>query len=57
LIAVALSGYGLYRARYVPATLVGQPVPLLLIGFLVKRGLGAPETPDETTSTRTRRSG
>ena len=124
MIAVALSGYGLYRALYVPAMLVGQPVPLLLIGFLlqavfgilagigvwrgarwaplvvvvlgasiaataliegfvfgivaylrvlleavaaiaialliavyVKRGLGAPETPDETTSTRTRRFG
>jgi hypothetical protein len=57
LIAVALRGYGLYRALSVPAMLVGPPVPLLLIGFLVKRGLGAPETPDETTSTRTRRSG
>jgi hypothetical protein len=29
----------------------------LLIAVYVKRGLGAPETPDETTSTRTRRSG
>jgi hypothetical protein len=29
----------------------------LLIAVYVKRGLGAPETPDETTSTRTRRFG
>ena len=29
MIAVALSGYGLYRALYVPAMLVGPPVPLL----------------------------
>ena len=36
LIAVALAGYGLYIAAYVPAMLVGQPVPLLLIGFVLK---------------------
>jgi hypothetical protein len=29
LIAVALAGYGVYIAGYVPAMLVGQPVPLL----------------------------
>src|SRR5512143_2914986 len=36
LIAVALAGYGLYIAGYVPAMLVGQPVPLLLICFVLK---------------------
>jgi hypothetical protein len=36
LIAVALAGYGLYVASYVPAMLVGQPVPLLLIGFVLQ---------------------
>ena len=36
LIAVALAGYGLYIAAYVPAMLVGQPVPLLLIGFVLQ---------------------
>jgi hypothetical protein len=40
LIAVALSGYGLYRALYVPAMLVRQPVPLLLIGFLLQAVFG-----------------
>lgn len=36
LIAVALAGYGLYIAAYVPAMLLGQPVPLLLIGFVLQ---------------------
>jgi hypothetical protein len=40
LIAVALAGYGLYRALYVPAMLVGAPVPLLLAGFIVQAVLG-----------------
>jgi hypothetical protein len=36
LIAVALAGYGLYIAAFVPAMLVGPPVPLLLIGFVLQ---------------------
>jgi hypothetical protein len=36
LIAVALAGYGVYIAGYVPAMLLGQPVPLLLIGFVLQ---------------------
>ena len=36
LIAVALAGYGVYIAGYVPAMLIGQPVPLLLIGFVLQ---------------------
>ena len=36
LIAVALAGYGLYIGAYIPAMLVGQPVPLLLIGFVLQ---------------------
>ena len=36
LIAVALACYGVYSAAYVPAMLVGQPVPLLLIGFVLQ---------------------
>jgi len=36
LIAVLLAGYGVYIAGHVPAMLVGQPVPLLLIGFVVQ---------------------
>jgi len=37
LIAVALAGYGLYIAGYVPAMLLlGRPVPLLLIGFVLQ---------------------
>ena len=35
LIAVALAGYGVYIASYVPAMLFGQ-VPLLLIGFILQ---------------------
>jgi hypothetical protein len=41
LIAIALAGYGIYRALYIPAMLVGPPVPLLLlIGFLLQAVLG-----------------
>jgi hypothetical protein len=36
LIAVVLAGYGLYIAGYVPAMLLGQPVPLLRIGFVLQ---------------------
>jgi hypothetical protein len=36
LIAVALAGYGLYAASYVPAMLVGPAVPALLIGFVLQ---------------------
>ena len=36
LIAVALAGYGLYIAGYVPAMLIGEPVLLLLIGFVLQ---------------------
>ena len=36
LIAVALAAYGVYIAGYVPAMLLGPPVPLLLIGFVLQ---------------------
>ena len=36
LIAAELAGYGLYIAGYVPAMLLGPPVPLLLIGFVLQ---------------------
>ena len=36
LIAVALAGYGVYIASYVPAMLIGQPMPLLLILFVLQ---------------------
>ena len=36
LMAVALAGYGLYVASYVPAMLVGRPAPLLLVGFALQ---------------------
>ncbi len=36
LIAVALAGYGVYAASYVPAMLVGPAVPALLIGFVLQ---------------------
>jgi hypothetical protein len=35
-IAVALAGYGVYVASYVPGILVGPPVPVLLIGFVLQ---------------------
>jgi hypothetical protein len=36
LIAVALAGYGVYAASFVPALLVGPTVPALLIGFVLQ---------------------
>jgi hypothetical protein len=36
LIAVALAGYGVYIAAYVPAMLLGRPAPLLVIGFVLQ---------------------
>ena len=36
LIAVVLAAYGLYIAGYVPAMLLGQAVPLLLICFVLQ---------------------
>jgi hypothetical protein len=36
LIAVALAGYGVYVASYVPAMLVGPSMPALLIGFVLQ---------------------
>jgi hypothetical protein len=36
LIAVALLGYGIYAASYVPGLLVAPPVPALLIGFVLQ---------------------
>jgi hypothetical protein len=35
-IAVALAVYGLYAASYVPAMLVGPPVPALLFAFVLQ---------------------
>jgi len=40
LIAVALAGYGLYAASYVPALLAGPVVPVLLIGFVLQAVFG-----------------
>ena len=40
LIAIALGGYGLYRALYFPAMLVGSPIPPLLVGFLLQAVFG-----------------
>jgi hypothetical protein len=40
LIAVALAGYGVYIASYLPAMLPGRPVPLLLIGFVLQAVCG-----------------
>jgi hypothetical protein len=40
LIAVALAGYGLYIALFVPGLLIGQPEPLLLIGFVLQAVFG-----------------
>jgi len=36
LIAVALAGYGVYAASYVPGMLAGSPAPALLIGFILQ---------------------
>lgn len=43
LIAIALAVFGIYRALYVPGMLIGPPVPLLLVGFLLQAvfGIGA----------------
>ena len=38
LITVALAGYGVYAASYVPAMLVGPAMPALLIGFVLQAG-------------------
>jgi hypothetical protein len=40
LIAFALAVFGIYRAVYVPGMLVGLPVPLLLVGFLLQAVFG-----------------
>ena len=40
LIAVGLGGYGLYRALYLPAMLIGPLIPLLLVGFLLQAVFG-----------------
>lgn len=40
LVAIALAGYGAYRALFIPALLVGPPAPILLIGFLLQAVLG-----------------
>ena len=39
-IAIALAGYGIYRALYLPGLFAGPPAPLLLIGFLLQAVLG-----------------
>ena len=36
LIAVALAGYGVYAASFVPGMLVGLAVPALLVGFVLQ---------------------
>ena len=33
-------GYGIYRGLYIPAMLIGPPVPLLLIGCLLQAVFG-----------------
>lgn len=40
LIALALGIFGIYRALYIPGMLVGPPVPLLLIGFVLQAVFG-----------------
>ena len=40
LIAVGLGAYGLYRALYLPAMLIGPLIPLLLAGFLLQAVFG-----------------
>lgn len=40
LIAFALAIFGIYRAVYIPGMLVGLPVPLLLLGFLLQAAFG-----------------
>ena len=36
LVAVALLGYGLYRALWVPGLMAGPPAPLLLVCFVLQ---------------------
>ena len=36
LVALALAAYGVYTALYIPAMLVGPPMPLLLICFIAQ---------------------
>jgi drug/metabolite transporter (DMT)-like permease len=36
LIALALAGYGVYTAAYLPAMLMSEPAPLLVIGFVLQ---------------------
>lgn len=40
LIAITLAVFGVYRALHVPGMLIGPPVPLLLIGFLLQAVFG-----------------
>lgn len=40
LIAVALAGYGVYAASYVPALLAAPVIPALLIGFVLQAVCG-----------------
>lgn len=40
LIALVLAVFGIYRALYVPGMLMGPPVPLLLVGFVLQAVLG-----------------
>jgi len=39
-IAITLGGHGVHRSLYVPAMLVGPPVPLLLVGVLLQAVFG-----------------
>ena len=39
-IVVALVGYGLYRALYIPGMLIAPPAPGLLVGFLLQAMFG-----------------
>jgi hypothetical protein len=40
LIAIALAGFGIYRALYLPGMFVAPQVPLLLVGFLLQAVFG-----------------
>ena len=40
LAAIAMAGYGTYRALYIPAMLVGRPSLPLLVGFLLQALFG-----------------
>ena len=39
-IAIALAGYGIYRALYLPGLVAGPSAPLLVIGFLLQAVFG-----------------